>query len=87
MKRLKIIAFAAVCLALSASLAWAEETRTVDWYAAPENSKALEEKLNECRNNPGELENTPNCKNAKAAYQRIFKSGKFEKVKEPRYGF
>ena len=60
---------------------------TVTSYAAAENSKSLEAKLNVCRNNPGELENTPNCKNAKAANRRIFKSGKFEKVKEPTYGF
>ena len=34
-----------------------EETRTVDWYLQPENKVAWEEKLKECNNNPGELNN------------------------------
>lgn len=64
-----------------------EETKTVEWYQAPENKAALEAKLAECRNNPGELRKTPNCENARKAYQNIFKGGTFEKVKEPKYGF
>lgn len=49
-----------------------EETKTVDWYMAPENKAAFEAKLKECRNNPGELGNTPNCQNAELANHKIF---------------
>lgn len=49
-----------------------EETKTVDWYMAPENEVALEAKLKECRNNPGELGNTPNCQNAELANHKLF---------------
>lgn len=49
-----------------------EETKTVDWYMAPENEAAFEAKLKECRNNPGELGNTPNCQNAELANHRSF---------------
>ena len=51
-----------------------EETHTVDWYMAPENKAALEAKLQECQNNPGELQNTPNCQNAKQADLKLFTS-------------
>lgn len=61
----------------------AEETKTVDWYAAPENKAALDAKLAECKNNPGELKDTPNCINAWAASEKLAISGKFEKVQEP----
>ncbi len=49
-----------------------EETRTVDWYMAQENKAALEAKLAECRNNPGELKDTPNCQNAALAQHKLF---------------
>lgn len=49
-----------------------EETKTVDWYMAPENEAAFKAKLAECRNNPGELGNTPNCQNAELANHRNF---------------
>ena len=65
----------------------AEETKTVEWYMKPENKTALDTKLAECRNNPGELKDTPNCVNARQAAERIFKGGTFEKVREPKYGF
>ena len=48
-----------VLLLSLAPLALAEETKTVDWYAASQNKPALEAKLAECRNNPGELRDTP----------------------------
>ena len=48
-----------------------EPTRTVDWYMAPENKAALEAKLQECRSNPGKLEDTPNCINAEEARYKI----------------
>lgn len=68
---------------LSASLTLAEETKTVDWYTAPQNRTALDAKLAECRNNPGELRDTPNCINARAASEKLATGGRFEKVKEP----
>jgi hypothetical protein len=56
----------------------AEEVRTADWYV--EHADDLKAKLTECRNNPGELENTPNCINARQAERKQmanrFKSGK-----------
>lgn len=51
-----------------------EETRTVEWYMAPENKVALEEKLAQCKSNPGELANTPNCINAANARHKLFAS-------------
>ena len=65
-----------------------EETRSVEWYRAPENKTALEAKLAECKNNPGELKGTPNCVNAFKAFELNFlQGGKFEKVREPEFGF
>ena len=61
----------------------AEEIKTVSWYAAPANKAALDTKLAECRNNPGELRDTPNCINAYAASEKLSTSGSFEKVQEP----
>ena len=71
-------------LALSLLACKSEETKTVEWYLKPENKPALEAKIAECKNNPGELEKTPNCVNARRAYEKKFFSGKFEKVEEPK---
>lgn len=56
-------------------------TPSVDWYMAPENKAALEAKLKECRNNPGELEETPICQNALTAESRLFARKPATKVK------
>ncbi|WP_198266676.1 EexN family lipoprotein [sulfur-oxidizing endosymbiont of Gigantopelta aegis] len=59
-------------LAISTSLAGCfeeekkEETRTVDWFLKHED--VLFKTLDQCQNDPGELEKTPNCKNATRAY-------------------
>lgn len=42
-----------------------EETHSVSWYSEHKGERT--EKLTACDNNPGELGDTPNCKNAKAA--------------------
>ncbi len=42
-----------------------EPTQTVAWYQA--HSEEHQAKLAECKNNPGELINTPNCMNAQQA--------------------
>ena len=51
--------------ALLAGPAMAESTYTVDWYR--HHSAERSTKLQECRNNPGELGSTPNCMNAEKA--------------------
>ena len=61
----------------------AEETKTVEWYLAPENKAALDAKIAECKSNPGELWNTPNCVNARHAAERKIMGGSFKKVQEP----
>lgn len=57
------------------------KTKTVDWYLAPENKAALEAKLSECRNNPGELGDTPDCENALTAESKLFARKPASKVK------
>lgn len=79
---LMLIVAAGLMLALPGS-GMAEPTRTVEWYLAPENSKALDDKVKECQNNPGELGNTPNCVNARAAFEKRLLGGSFKPVKEP----
>lgn len=60
MKRAVLIAVASM-LVFAGTGCNAEETKTVEWYMAPENKQALHDKIAECRNNPGQLEKTPNC--------------------------
>lgn len=47
-----------------------KETQTVEWFMRPENKEILTETLKQCRNNPGELKDTPNCVNAEEAKRR-----------------
>lgn len=47
-----------------------EETMSVEWYEANNAERAA--KLQECKNNPGELRLTPNCVNAKSAQRLSF---------------
>lgn len=42
-----------------------EKVKTVEWYK--ENPLERKQKIEECSNNPGLLEETPNCKNAQKA--------------------
>ncbi|MDR2690591.1 MAG: EexN family lipoprotein [Azoarcus sp.] len=60
MKTLSLVA-ATVLLSLSACDK-EEEVHTTDWYAA--HNAERHAKIQECKNNPGELKNTPNCINA-----------------------
>lgn len=46
-----------------------EQTMTVDWYKEHKAERVA--KLNECKNNPGELAATPNCINAQKAASSI----------------
>lgn len=58
----------ALCLLAGACLsesAYAEVVHTVDWYYKHSFDRAA--LLSECRNNPGQLGNTPNCVNAEKA--------------------
>jgi hypothetical protein len=54
---------------LAACSEQSEPARTVDELMADE--KLLSEAIWRCRNNPGELRNTPNCRNAEAADGRL----------------
>lgn len=80
MQRIALLVVGISLLALAGCKS--EETRTVEWYLKPENKVVLETKLAECKNNPGELKDTPNCINARKAFEKIFLGGKFGKVKE-----
>jgi len=42
-----------------------KEVKTVEWYK--EHTKERDELLAQCKNNPGQLEHDPNCKNAFAS--------------------
>lgn len=68
-------------MAETACSAGKESAKTVDWYMAPENKAALEAKLSECRNNPGELGDTPDCENALTAESKLFARKPASKVK------
>ena len=60
---MKSLQFVTLLGSLSILMGCKEESKTVDWYKTHE--KERQEMLAKCKNNPGELENTPNCINAK----------------------
>ena len=74
-----VLALSALCLPLSAC-ADEEAVKSVEWYKAPENRAALEEKLKQCRENPELRQNDKNCQNAADA---SVLGGSFKKVEEP----
>lgn len=45
-----------------------EEIHDVDYYY--KNFDECKKQVEKCQNNPGKLEDTPNCKNAKVAYHK-----------------
>lgn len=52
-------------------LGCSEQTKTVDYYL--KNKDECELKVQECKNNPGDLKNNPNCVNAmEARYKARF---------------
>lgn len=57
--------FLAILFLLAACSEKAEQTYTVDELAA--DGALLARIMSECRNNPGELRDTVNCRNAEAA--------------------
>ncbi len=59
-KSLILSALSCFCMA-----SFAAEVQTVDWYKA--NKTERQAVLAKCRNNPGELANTPDCINASRA--------------------
>lgn len=84
MKKSAVLVLAAViCLAMVSGCKKEEETKTVEWYFASENKEALDAKIKDCKSNPGELWNTPNCVNARHAAEKKIMGGSFKKVKEP----
>lgn len=67
-------------LLLVYGLAWIDERyykrhkceawQLLEWFIHPENKELLAETIKQCRNNPGELKDTPNCINAQEAKRR-----------------
>jgi hypothetical protein len=66
MRKLSLIL---VALVLGACSWEGERTYTVDELVADE--ILLADQIVKCRNNPGELADTPNCRNAEAANGRV----------------
>ena len=63
-----------------------EEVKPVSWFRDPANKAVLDATLKECRDNPGQLRDTPNCINARKAFEENFlKGGTYQKVREPTY--
>lgn len=80
MKRLLIATLVASLLPFSfIGCSKVEDTHSVEWYRAPENRVAFEAKLAECKSNPGELKDTPNCINAFQAFELNFIHGPISK--------
>jgi hypothetical protein len=46
-----------------------EKTHDVNWYKTHDAERLV--KLEQCKNNPGELEYAPNCQNAKKAAEEL----------------
>ena len=83
-----VMVLAALMLLLPVSGCNSEETRTVEWYLKPENKAAWEAKIAQCKDNPGELGNSPNCINARKAFDRQFlRGGERKPTVEPEFGF
>ena len=59
-----------------------EEVHDVDYYY--KNFDECKKQVKKCQNNPGELEDTPNCKNAKAAYHKRLWSNDKNTFKTPK---
>ena len=45
---------------------------TVEWYMEPTNKQALDERIQVCNNNPGQLKDDPDCINAHTAKNKLF---------------
>lgn len=66
---MRSIVLAIAALGLTACGDHAERTSTVDELAADET--LLADMIADCRNNPGDLADTPNCRNAEAAEAKL----------------
>ncbi|UYZ11115.1 EexN family lipoprotein (plasmid) [Agrobacterium salinitolerans] len=66
MRRAPIFTF---LLLLAACSDGSERTYTVDEFVA--DTELLTRTISDCRDNPGELRDAPNCRNAKAADGRL----------------
>jgi hypothetical protein len=49
-----------------------EKVQTVEWYKEHHDERKAQ--VEKCINNPGKLEKTPNCINAKAAYKQMLEA-------------
>jgi hypothetical protein len=59
-----------------------EEVHDVDYY--DKHFDECKKQVEKCQNNPGKLEDTPNCKNAKAAYHKRLWSNDKNTFKTPK---
>ena len=85
MKGYRVLIGVLLCLFFSGMAFAADEPGSIDWFRDPSNKVALEVKLEECKNMPeSEQKADKLCRNAKKA---AFLGGKYQKVKEPAYGF
>jgi hypothetical protein len=50
-----------------------EEVHDVEYYY--QNFEECKKQVEKCQNNPGQLQDTPNCKNARAAYHKRMMRG------------
>lgn len=66
---MRSVALVIAALGLTACGDHAKRTSTVDELAADET--LLADMIADCRNNPGDLANTPNCRNAEAAVGKL----------------
>lgn len=67
MKKVILGAFLAAMVLNFTGCGEKEEVKTVEYYK--EHADERKAKIEECKNNPGELRGTPNCTNAIAAYR------------------
>lgn len=80
----KVILGTMVLLLMSLTGCNSEEIKGVEWYKAPENKQALEEKLAWCRQHKEKQGVEQNCINAETAYMLGGKMNQGGKIKEPK---
>lgn len=65
-----------ILVTLASSLVGCQEEKVRDVQYYLDHPEERKEQIGKCRNNPGELESTPNCKNALTAEAKSSFSGK-----------
>ena len=81
----KLLLTVLFCMEIPVSALAEDVPGSIDWYRNPENKAALEAKLQECsRMSESARKANEECNNARLA---DIQGEKFEKVKEPTFGF